>query len=133
MPAFHTALPYVKDRLRPISLHPLHIDNASHIQRHNDPFKGRTYLREHLLFRFRKIIAAFFRLRITVFPRSTSNDNEGRIAFFCRFLHRLIIERHFLLAPGFLRPSGPPVKGMRFQPCPIDFFQFLIQHKLFFF
>ena len=81
MPAFHAALPGIENRLRLIGLHPVHIDDASHIQRHDHPIKCRAHLFQHLLFPFRKIIAAPFAFGISVFARGSSDNDKRGIAF----------------------------------------------------
>ena len=67
---------------------------------------------DHGFFLFRKQITARFRLCILILSRRTSDNHQRGITHLCRTCRCFIVQRHFLLGPGFLPPSLPFVKRM---------------------
>ena len=67
---------------------------------------------DHGFFFVRKQITARFRLCILILSRRTSDNHQRGITHLCRTCRCFIVQRHFLLGPGFLPPSLPFVKRM---------------------
>ena len=126
VPALLSALPGIQNSRRVIFLHPFHINDISHIQNYNDPFKCTAHLVQHILFQICQKITALLGRCIPVLPGCTPDHNNGRVGFGCSLPYQLFIQRHFLLTPRLLCPAASLVKRMFCDPGTVNFRQFFV-------
>ena len=75
--ALLSSLPCIHNRVGPVLFHPAHVDNVSHVQQHNHPFKGAAYPGNQILFLFREPVASGFVVIILVLAGSPPNNHKG--------------------------------------------------------